>query len=214
MGTPTAPEIREWSLTPKERAEARDSMVREFERQWADWTSIARVCIDVERDKDYLLLGFPTWNAWILERCPKSRSYIYLVVGRYKELSVDIPEEELAQIPLGSAGILKQLSPAVRRESKIRQAARSKPEEFRQTLKQSHPEQHVEGLDLRTLKFTESQAAVFDEMLQCHRDMNNPETPAEEIVEMLCAEWLNAIWEEGAPYSNRQRAEQLRAHEA
>jgi hypothetical protein len=204
-------EIRpEGSLTPTQRAKARDCYVRDFERQFSDWASIAKCCIEVERDKDYLLLGFPSWHAWLLSAAPKSRSYIYLVVGRYKELIADIPEQELAQIPLGSAGVLKQLSPAVRRESKIRQAAKGKPSELRQAVKESFPEQHIEGLDSRMLNFTESQAAVYDEMLACHRAMNNPETSAEEIVEMLCADWLDATWDENAPYSNRQRAQQLR----
>src|SRR5882672_377315 len=108
MGTLTAPEIREYELSPKERASARDSFVRAFERQWSDWTEIARVCCEIEDDKDYLLLGFHSFGSWVLQAAPRSRSYLYLVMGRYRELRPDISDEELAQISLGSAGVLRQ----------------------------------------------------------------------------------------------------------
>jgi len=153
----TAPEIRECSLSPKERAEARDCFVRAFEEQFNNWVSIAKVCIEVERDKDYLLLGFQSWHAWLLAAAPRSRSYIYLVVGRFKELSPDISEEELAQIPLGSAGVLRQLSPAVRKVSKIRQAAKGKPSDLRAVVAKEFPLQHVEGIVEQRLRFTTSQ---------------------------------------------------------
>lgn len=212
MGTINCPEVRNYesSLSPHERAEARDSYVRNFERQFSDWTDIAKVCIDVERDEDWKLLGFPSWNQWLMDAAPRSRAYIYLVVGRYKELSPDIPEEELAKIPLGSAGILKQLSPAVRKMSKIRLAAKEKPSKLRQVVHQECPDQHIEALDVRSLNFTESQALVFDEMISCYRAMNNGSATVEEAIEYLCSGWLDSTWED-SPYSNREKARQLMA---
>src|SRR5882724_6724330 len=102
MGTTVnCPEIRyqEIKLTPQDRAEARHAYVRAFEDQFSNWAGIAKACIDVDRDKDYLLLGYKTWHAWLLDAAPMSRSYIYIVVGRYKELAPDIPHEELVQMP-------------------------------------------------------------------------------------------------------------------
>jgi hypothetical protein len=159
MGTANAPEIRttEFNLSPQDRAEARDSFVRSFERQFADWSEIARVCCQVEQDKDYLLLGFHSFGAWLIEAAPRSRSYIYLVMGRYKELSPDISDAELAEIPLESAGVLKQLSSGVRRQSKVRQQAKGKASDLVVAIQKDFPDQHVEGIVERKLKFTTSQ---------------------------------------------------------
>ncbi len=213
MVIPADIEIRpDTDISPKERAEARDSFVQEFERQFSNWVDIARVCSDIERDKDYLLLGFSSYHAWLIDRAPRSRSYIYLVTNRYRELIVDIPEEELAQIPLGSAGVLKQLSSKIRQDPEVRKAARKKPSELRQAVRESHPEMHIEGLDARTLDFTESQAAVWDEMLACYRQMNNHSASAEEAAEWIASQWLDGPWEDSG-YSNRERAKQIGSYD-
>jgi hypothetical protein len=154
MGTLNAPEVREFSLTPKERAESRDNYVRVFDQQWADWSSIAKVCVDMDRDRDWEILGFASFNQYLVTAAPRSRSYLYLVIGRYRELSPDIPDEELAQIPLSNASVLKQLSPEVRRESKIGRAAKGKPAEFREFVAREYPQQHVEPLVEQRLRFT------------------------------------------------------------
>jgi len=143
-----------------ERATRRIESAREFEKQFGNWVDIAKLCYEIERDRDFAVLGYATWNQWLAQEMPHSRSYVYLVVRRYKELSVDISEEELAQIPLGSAGVLKQLSSAQRRESKIRQSARQRPEKFVADLQAMAPNQHIEARVEKTLKFTASQWGV------------------------------------------------------
>jgi hypothetical protein len=187
VGTLTAPEIREWSLTPQERADSRDSRVRAFERQWADWTEIAKVCIDVERDKDYLLLGYPTWNAWIMAAAPCSRSYLYLVVGRYKELSVDIPEEELAQIPLGSAGVLKKLPSKIRQKQEVRESAKQRPEKFVADLQVMEPLQHLEAKIRKEVFFTASQWEIVAAKFEAYLLTDEHGTLAD-FIEFLCSE--------------------------
>lgn len=177
----------ETSLTPLERATARNSFVVDFEERFADWSTIAKVCIEVERDKDYLILGYHSWNAWLLAVAPKSRSYIYLVVGRYKELIPDIPEAELAQIPLGSAGVLKQLSSAARRDPAVRQAARSKPSELRMMVGAAHPDQAMEMTVERRCRFTMSQWNVIDGAYQAYQ-MIDEGASFEDFLEFLVSE--------------------------
>ena len=171
MGTITCPEIRsELNLTPKGRAEARDSFVRSFERQFADWTEIAKVCIEVDRDKDYLLLGFSSWHSWLIEAAPRSRSYIYLVVGRYKELSPDIPDEDLAQIPITATTLLRKVSSKVRQSSNIRhQAKNGSVNELRNAIEQEFPEQHLEGIVEQRLRFTTSQWERIEAAYEAYR---------------------------------------------
>jgi len=191
MGTIADIEIRPGAcLSPKERAAARDSFVRAFERQFADWTEIAKVCIEVERDRDWELLGFHSWHAWLMAAAPRSRSYIYLVTNRYKELIPDIPELELADMPLGTAGIMaRRLSSAVRRDPKVRAAAKQKPGKFIQAVREMHPEQHLEDVDERILKFTVSQAEKFDEAFEIYQREDESASPTD-FVEGLIADYL------------------------
>lgn len=189
MGTLNAPEIREFSsgLSPLELAKRHDSYVRDFERRWSDWTDIARICLTVDRDKEWELLGFHSWEHWLMDAAPKSRSYIYLVVGRYKELSADIPEDELANIPLGSAGVLKALPRSLRKDPGVRKAAKSKPKQFREALKQDHPEQLLEAIEPMRIHFTSSQRLVFEETLEEYRAREGDEYASEaDMVEDLC----------------------------
>lgn len=187
MGAITCPEIKELRLTPKERAKARDSFVREFERQFNDWVGIAKCCADVDRDRDYEILGFRSWHEWILDAAPRSRSYIYLVVGRYKELIDDIPEEELAKIPLGSAGILRSLPSKARQNPKVRESARQKPEKFIADLQQIEPMQHLEAKIRKEVFFSASQWAVIEPKFETYLLTDATATLAD-FIEFLCSE--------------------------
>lgn len=183
-------EIRpESTLSPRERAEARDSRVREFESQWSAWAEIARCCIEVRRDRDYELLGFTSWHAWLMDAAPRSRSYIYLAIGRYEELLPDIPEEELQQIPLGSAGVLRQLSSKIRQNPKIREAAKQKPSAVRKILAEDFPEQHIEHIVEVKLKFTASQWQVIQAEYDAYR-MAEPNASLESFFEFAVSECL------------------------
>lgn len=181
-------EIRpEHSMSPRQRAEWRDSCVREFERQWADWVSIAKICSDVERDKDYLTLGFTSWHAWLLNAAPRSRSYLYLVIGRYKELSTDISDDELALIPLGSAGILRKLSSSVRRSPAVRKAATQTPQRFAEELSKIEPNQMIEPIIEKRLRFSLSQWGVVESAYEAYKLID--ETAAlEDFIEWLVSE--------------------------
>ena len=173
MGTVTCPEVRtEFHISEKDRAKARDSFVRSFERQFSDWTEIAKVCIEVERDRDFEILGFPSWNAWLLNAAPRSRAYIYLVVGRYKELIPDIPESELAEMPITSTTVLRQLSPAVRAMSNIRQVAKKGPKELREVIQKEYPMQHIEGIVEQRLRFTTSQWSKIESAYEAYKVLN------------------------------------------
>lgn len=174
-------------LNPKERAEYRDHYVREFERQWSDWVGIAKCCADVERDRDWEILGFSSWHTWILDAAPRSRSYIYLVVGRYKELIPDIPEEELSKIPLGSAGVLRSLPSKIRKRPDIRESARQKPEKFVADLQQIEPMQHLEAKIRKEVFFSASQWAVIEPKFEAYLLTDSTGTLAD-FIEFLCSE--------------------------
>jgi hypothetical protein len=187
MGAIGCPEIREWGLTASERAAARDSFVREFEKQYQDWSSIAKVCIDVERDKDWQLLGFESYHSWLMDAAPKSRSYIYLVVGRYKELIPDIPEEKLREIPLGSAGVLMKVSSRQRKDPKVIEAAKEKPGKFIKDLEEIAPDQHIERTVRMAVEFTSSQWEVVSGAYEAYKLIDENASLAI-FIEWLCSE--------------------------
>jgi hypothetical protein len=208
VGTMTAPEIRELHLSARDRAVARDSFVREFERQWNSWSEIGRVAYEVERDKDFLLLGFKSFGAWIVDRAPKSRAYIYLVARAYGELRDDFTDADMAEIDLDSTRTLRQLSPAVRRDPEVREAAKKKPRELRQKVQEKFPSQHIEHIEERTLKFVVSQADIFDEAVQIWKTLNNPGAAEEDILEDILNDWMDSPVDDGAAYSRREASEQ------
>lgn len=183
-------EIRpEFNLSPKERALARDSFVRDFERRFSDWSEIARVCCEVERDKDWQLLGFKSYHAWLMEAAPRSRSYIYLVTGRYRELKDDFTDDELAQIDLDSTTTLRKLSSAVRRDPKVREAAKKKPRELRQVVIETHPEQHIEDVVEKTFKFESSAWDIIEQAFEKWREeQENPNVGMATFFEWLVSE--------------------------
>lgn len=188
MGVLSAPEIREWPLSVEERAKARDCYVREFDRQFREWSEIARCCCQVDRDQDWKTLGFSSFHAWLKDAAPASRSYIYLVMGRYQELIADIPEEELKQIPLGSAGVLVQMSKSARRDPQVRNAAKKKPKEFIEEMQQVAPEQHLETRRRVTLDFYETQWSVIEATFEKYQVMFDSHANLEGFIEWLCSE--------------------------
>jgi hypothetical protein len=179
-------EVAEQALAIQ-RAQNRDQFVREFERQWADWTEIAKCCIDIDLDRDWALLGFHSFEAWLVNAAPRSRSYLYLVIGRYKELSIDLPPEELAQISLGSAGVLRQLPSSMRRDPEVQRQARKQPKEFRESLRERHPGQHIETIVEVKLKFTASAWNVVSAAFDAYRLVDETASMAD-FVEWMCSE--------------------------
>jgi len=191
MGTTiNCPEVREVELSAQDRAEARDAYVRAFEDQFRNWAGIAKACIDVERDKDYLRLGFKTWNAWLLDAAPASRSYIYIVVGRYKELAADIPHEELAAMPSASAKVLEDVSSTVRRNPEVKSVAikSKKASEVRAYIRENHPNQHVSGIVERKLKFTTEQWDRIELAFETYQ-IANPGSSLESFIDWLVVEF-------------------------
>lgn len=204
MGTIADIEWRELQLSPKERAKARDNYIRDFDRQFADWSSIAKVCLDVRRDKDYELLGFRTWDAWLIDAAPRSRSYIYWSVKTFEKLSPDIPEEDLAQIPPGSASVLLSVSPAVRSTSKIRRAAREKPAKLRATIKKEFPEQHLESVVPYKTKFKQTAWENIQEAFECYKAFEDEGISLESFLEWLAIDYMDSMSTENPHRSNRQ----------
>ena len=182
------PQRPEWLLQPQERAEIRDRFVREFECQYADWSSIAKVCLDIDHDQDWKVLGYRSYDAWLQAAAPRSRSFIYLVVSHYKALSPDISDEELAEMPLASATVLKSVSSKTRRDPKVRKAAKGKTKELRQTIMDDHPDQLLESVVTVRLKFSLSAYKRIQDAYDLYVELIDPEASMETFLEFACSE--------------------------
>jgi hypothetical protein len=188
MGVLCDLEIRPSSaVSPKERAEARDSYVRNFDRQFKDWSEIASCCLAVKRDRDWETLGFHSFEAWLTNAAPASRRYIFLVMGLHENLSPDLSPEELSNIPLGSAKVLTQMSKSARKDPKIKEAAKQKPSEFIKSVQNCTPEQHIELRHRVTLDFQESAWAVIEATFEKYKVMEG-ECSLENFIEWMCSE--------------------------
>src|SRR5580765_227638 len=190
MGVLSAPEIREIYLSPKERAKARDSYARSFERQFRDWCAIAECCLAIERDRDWEILGFSSFHAWIMDAAPASRRYIYLVMGIYKDLSVDIPQEELEKMPVGTGAVLHQQvkSKKLRRDPRVLEASKQKPHDFAKAMQEIAPNQHVEGLVRKVVNFTASQWSVIEATFEKYQVMEDGSASFASFIEWMCSE--------------------------
>jgi hypothetical protein len=191
MGTICDVEWREVALSAKDRAVARDSFVREFDRQFRTWSDIAKVAFEGKRDEDWKILGHSSWRSWILASAPASHSYIYLTVGLYEGLSPDFSDEELTKVPLGTARVIegKLKSPDVRRDPRVRELATKKPSEFVTEVNKIRPEQHLEDVVEKTLKFSASQWLVLEGAWEGYKERQNDETATfENFVEWLVLE--------------------------
>lgn len=200
----TGPETREIPLSPKERAEARDSYVRSFEAMWCNWSNIAKVCLQVKADEDWKLLGHHSWDAWIIAAAPRSRPYIYMAISRYTELSPEMTDEELSKIPLGTAGILTKVSRSKRRDPAVKKAAEKKPAEFLKDIEQIAPEEHLESTHRLVLNFEQSAWDYIEKVYQKWQEVwDAPGASFEKFVEWMAAE--QSTWSLHVPKDDEGR---------
>lgn len=181
-------EIRRPLLDMKEQAKADDEYVRQFDRQLRDWPHLAQVCLRVSEQGEWEILGFHSYDAWLMDAAPFSRSMAYWAVATFKELSGDFTPDELREMPSSTARVMKQLSTSARRNPVIREAAKKKRRDFVKVVKQIEPHQHVEDITCRTITLTDSQDEVVEKTFAAIRE-KEPELTDGAILELLCAGW-------------------------
>jgi hypothetical protein len=170
MGTVTCPEVREFTLTAQERAEAHDSRVREINRIVREsWSELAAICIQVRDRQEWKLLQcltldierpFSSFDDWLLDAAPVCRATAYKGMGILSVLAKDLAPEEIAGIEIGNASILayEVSSPSVRRDPEVIEAAKSgrHSKKLRDVVMQKYPNQHLENIVEKKLVFSRS----------------------------------------------------------
>src|ERR1700746_2448587 len=135
------PEIE---ISRAEQFKILDTRAREIEEiSRSTWVELADLCTTMRDNELWKEGGYHSFHDWMRKALPTSRSMAYLAIGARAELQ-DVPDEELRQIPLGNAEILK-LTPKKHRNGKILKAAKSQtPREFTATVINEALESHIE----------------------------------------------------------------------
>ncbi len=203
MGTVTCPEIREINVTSEERAQAYDSRVREIDRIVREsWSELASICIQVRDRALWKLVLRPTldvepfkdFDDWLLDAAPVCRSTVYKGMGILSVLAKDLTPEQIAGIEIGNASILayEVSSPSVRRDPEVIEAARSgrHSKKLREVVMRKYPNQAIENVVERKLRFTRSQWEVIDSAWDVFK-ITDPSASLETFIEYLVSEVMS-----------------------
>ena len=111
-------------------------IIREFERRHL-WRSL------IDPDSG---MPFTSLTAWLSCSDFLGCRRVNFDAHRDVKFVQDVPAEKLIDVPKGNIRILGQLSPAVRTDQKVLEAAKSLPKkQFLDKLEKDHPNQHFEG---------------------------------------------------------------------
>jgi hypothetical protein len=206
------------SQTPLQRARSRHAEVVEICQHLVQalhaWGRLGKLCTLVERDKDYVLLGFETFGQWMMkieEVSGYSRASAYSYKKLYEELE-PLWATDVHELSLGTANVVKLLPTSLQRDPAVRSAAKQmKPKQFREKIAKDHPDAHVEMKEKIELNLESSAATFFHEIVESMRVLEeDPELSYERAVEIAMASWMSEPWEDSG-ITKLERARQLRS---
>lgn len=160
---------------------------QQFKETWVDLADIMATMRDCEYWREG---GFTSLHSWIISAMPCSRSWAYLALGVREDLK-DIPAEELKQMPLSNAEILRKLPERARREPETIAAAQTlTPAEFLPTVAQQRPELALETKVKLRYTVSASQANVVASGFALWRLLHTETMSDGDILEAMWAEYM------------------------
>lgn len=175
-----------------------DTEVRQWEKRHNAQFSRLGILLLECRTKElwrYLPQGFHSFDAWLLDAMPCSRSTGYSALQVAERLS-GIPEAERALISPGNLRTLAEVDdPKVIKSRPILDAAKSmKPAAFREHVIKQHPEQHIEAYKPMRFQPTESQREKIEEGIALCLQLGDAVT-REEALEQVCQDyWRDNVY--------------------
>lgn len=175
----------------EELAHEHDRRAREIDRQYKTvWIELADICICVRDNREYEILGFHSFHAWLLDACPSSRSMAYLAMGVREELR-DIHTEDLKEMPLGNARILKAMPKAARQKPTLIEHAKvTKPKQFIAAAVEAAPDSHLEETITKRYSFVKSRLLIIEQAIELKAMLDEEGYSDEEALEAICVEWM------------------------
>jgi hypothetical protein len=191
--------------------EAIDQFVRAHLRRWA---TVAQQCLRVKEARLYEEGGFHSWEAWIQSAAPdeKSKRTVYYHTGMLSDLAADFTVEELDSIPPETAKVLRECSTSVRRDPRVRQAAKARKGHFIEAIQELHPNQHVLSTTKVSFHFEDEFIPIYEEFLEVARAIEeDPGLERERAFELSVMAYLQQPWgDPSVGISNLARFRQLR----
>lgn len=176
-----------------DHARTLDKRAREIEALFKKtWVELADIVIAMRDNAYFRRLGFRSLGSWMVDALPCSKSWAYLAVGVREELK-DIADEDLKQMPLANASVMRKMPKRDRTQEKvIRSAKKLPPEKFLPQLAQDKPELALEAKVKRSRTYTVSQINKIDEGMNLWRELN-PGSPLSDsdIEEYMWVEYIN-----------------------
>ena|SRR2546421_2849625 len=153
--------VQSWTTLAK--ANEHDARARELDREYKNlWVELSEIAIAVRDQKEWQILGYHSYNSWLLSACPCSRSLVYMAVGAREKLN-DIPRTDLLEICLSNAIILKSLPKSLRTIPETLEAAKAPtPREFISKAIAASPDSHLEPIVTLRIKLTLSQYKTWE----------------------------------------------------
>ena len=106
-----------------------------------------------------------TFTRWVREASPWSYSTSFQAKRDMEQLA-DVPEEQLALMPAGNIRTLLRLSTKVRSEPSVLEAAKTqRPEEFVESVRTSHPDQHLSASTVMRFKVDDEAVSLVEEAI-------------------------------------------------
>lgn len=168
-----------------------DAQARTIEFRWkSTWVELADICETVDSNQLWREGGYASFGAWITNACPTSRSMAYMALGLRKELK-EFSAEDLKQIPLGNAEILKN-TPRQNRTSELLAAAKEQPpREFERTVIDAAPAGHLERTQCHKFRLTAEASKNLQRSLDMWRFLNDdPKATAIEAFEGMFTDYM------------------------
>lgn len=159
-------------MTDRELAIQCDKRVREIESEASSlFVEVGLLCREMSERELWRYIPSSSggechsFDQWVHEALPWSNGTAYSALGVARDCA-DIPVEERQQIPRGNLETLRKLSPAVRRDPLIMEAAKKQaPAEFVRTISANFPQQHIENMSPMRFKPSEEARPYIEEAI-------------------------------------------------
>ena len=186
------------SLPDETAATFLDNRLRVLEAQWR--RSFYERGVILHEVKQRLLWRFvndcggvpyTSFDRWLLEAAPQSRSDCYAALKVVEELR-DIPRHELESVPRCNLHILQALSSNIRQNSEVLHwASTTSQKDFVARIEYAFPDQHIESRRMIHLNPTTSLNAVMQQGIELAKRVEQV-TTREEAIEAIFMEYIHA----------------------
>lgn len=179
------------SWTNGDAARFLDSAARRLENQnKLAFVELGLICKHVEDRKLWGILGFRSFDDWITNACPSSRSSGYEAKTALNNLA-DVPFSDLQSMSRENIRTLSKMSTGSRKSPELIAAAKSQGgREFIRTIQSDFPNQHIEGRKRIVWFLPESTESLMEDAIKLAMKVGECESREEALLE-IATDYLN-----------------------